>query len=683
MTNTVTSKFFIYDTDTTNLSFIQMSTDLKIQGIKNNKFFLKLYDVSLKGIDPYSKNLTTDQRHKIILECIRNPWYYFREVSRIPDEGGTSKRFLLSRANLAMIYLALYGIDNYSNIPRQLGKTQSILAVITWAYLFGTTNSEIMLSNKKFEDAKNNLKRVKSQIDVLPPYLQMKNAYNSETGKIEKNSDNIQSVANVINKNKIVTKPSATSVSAAEQIGRGSTQPIQYYDEVEFSSYIKTIVEAAGPAYGTASDNADKNNAIHCRFFSSTPGDLDSKEGKDGMEIIKTCCKWSEEFYDWDREKIKQYITFNSASRIVYIEYSYTQLGKDEEWFKKMCALLNNNKMKIKRELLLHRIHGNSQSPFEPEDLDALNELKGKVIEEFFVNTFFLFRLYEKLNRSRVYFVGVDVSNGYGIDNTAVTIWDPYTRKVVGEFKSPFISVRQAADLLRTLVKNHIPRAILCIERNANGEGVLDLLRSSPIAHNLYWDNSKSVGDNIDLKMENGFIKQQAAMRKLYGVWTGTSTRPLMIDLLFSYVHDYKDLIIGNNIIEDINALVKKNDKVQAATGEHDDAVMSYLMCLYVYYNGNNLSRFGFVRGEIPDEADQNKGLTYDEVINYLPEETREVFKEVSNQSDSDYIAKIQEEINRARAEYNYMGGPYSDKNSDVYDYGAADLSLFDDLNEL
>ena len=33
-----------YDTETTNLSFLQVASDLKKLGIKNNMFFLRLYD---------------------------------------------------------------------------------------------------------------------------------------------------------------------------------------------------------------------------------------------------------------------------------------------------------------------------------------------------------------------------------------------------------------------------------------------------------------------------------------------------------------------------------------------------------------------------------------------------------------------------------------------------------------
>ena len=100
---------FIYDVYTKNLSFIQTSKDLANLGVKNNKFFLKLYDKELLGVNPYSPSITQEQIKRIIIECVRNPWYYLRELARIPASGGTlgpggGDPYILHRANLAATY---------------------------------------------------------------------------------------------------------------------------------------------------------------------------------------------------------------------------------------------------------------------------------------------------------------------------------------------------------------------------------------------------------------------------------------------------------------------------------------------------------------------------------------------------------------------------------------------------
>ena len=641
---------FIYDVDTPNISFIQTAVDLKKLGIKNNMFFLKLYDPSLRGVDPHSPFLTNDQIIRITNECIINPWYFLRECARIPDQGNPQGvPYLLNRANLSSAWCFINGIDNYLVIPRQIGKTQSTIAILLWAFLLGTTNSEIMFLNMLAERAIENLGRLKDQRDLLPKFLQFKITFDDEGNEI-KGTDNVKTLRNPSNGNSVVTKPSARSVEAAERIGRGSSQPIQYYDEFEFTNCIKTIMEAAGPAFSTASDNAKRNNSMYGRILTSTPGDLDSSAGQDALQIIEETCKWTEKFYDMDIEDVRDYIATNSGNHIVYIEYQYQQLGKDEAWFNKVCALLNNSKIKIQREIFLKRIHGSSLSPYEIEDLQAIQDLKGTVIEELFILKIFKLDIYTQLKKNHVYFVGVDVASGYGSDNSAVTVWDPYTLKTVAEFKSSNIGVKDLIKFLYILIRKHLPRSILAIERNHNGEAVLDHLRDTEIRGNIYFDDSKDPTDGLDDKLDaHGQIKLESAKRKYYGIWTGTKSRELMYGLLESYISEHKDSFVGINIIDDLMKLVRtKSGKIEAQVGFHDDSIMSFLMCLYLYYYGNNLSRFGFTRGVLPDDSERNKGMVYEDIYNALNETEREILG-MTDDSIESYQMNIKSHIEDSR----------------------------------
>lgn len=563
------ARSYTYDIDTRNISFIQTAVDLKKLGIKNNMFFLKLYDRSLAGVDPHDPNLTDDQVLRIVNECIINPWYFLRECARIPDQGNPAGiPYMLNRANLALTWCILNGIDSYTVIPRQIGKTQSTVTILDWAFLLGTTNSEFMFINMKHEKAIENLNRLRDQRALLPKYLQFKVAYDDE-GNVIDATDNVKTLKNASNGNKIVTFGSARSVETAEKLGRGATQPLQYFDEFEFIDYIKTIMEAAGPAFVTASNNAKRNNAMYGRIITSTPGDLDSRSGKDSLEIVEGTYKWTEKFYDMDVDDVKDAIESNSANGIVYIEYQYQQLGKDETWFRQVCRVLNNNPLKIKREVFLMRMHGSQNSPYAPEDLEAISEKEGTIIEEIFINKLFKLDVYTSLVREKCYFIGVDVANGYGADNSAVTVWDPYTLKTVAEFKSANIGVKALIKFLYVLVRKYLPRSILIVERNANGEAVLDHLRDTEIRGNLYFDSSKDlVGDNIDEKLDaEGMLKREAARRRLYGVYTQGKSREIMFSLLDGHIQEHKDGFVGHNIISDIMKLVRYHNKIQAEAG--------------------------------------------------------------------------------------------------------------------
>lgn len=679
---------YIYHVRTRNISFIQTASDLKSLGIKNYMFHLKLYDRSLEFVDPHSPLLLEEQKIAVMNECLRNPWYFLRECVRIPDQGGTGIPYQLHRANLASTFCFLMGIDHYLVIPRQTGKTMSTMAILAWAFLFGTTSSEFMFINKQLKDATNNLQRLKEIREALPSYMRMEQIV-TESGKVDKGLTNITAISNPVTKNKIVTKPSASSVEKANGLGRGCTQPIQYYDEVEFTPFIRTIAMAAGPAFNTASENAKRNNSAYCRIFTSTPGDLDTQPGQDAIKIIEETCTWSEQFYDWPKQKINEYVEKNSGNKIVYIMYDYKQIGKDEAWFQKICQLVFNDPVSIKREIFLQRMRGSSDSPFEIEELSMIEEKMKAPIESIFLNGLYKLDIYQELERTIPYIVSCDCAQGLGQDNSALTIINPYNLLPVAEFKSPYISTFAYAKLLRTLVRKYVPHAILAIERNNVGTAIIDQLRETEISSRIYFDDSLDKNIVVDKLDQQGFLKHEASRRRMYGVWTGKTSRDMMMGLLEGHVKEHKDKFVTQNITNDLLGLVRtRTGKIEHAKGFHDDSIMSYLIGLYVWYYGKNLARFGFEKGVLPGEEEQNKGFTAQEVLDTMPEEVQEQFKHtIEEQTMENYHEKMKAEIEqnrRALSSFNDMVGAThgaSVTDVDSYEYDSFDEDMFDELN--
>ena len=116
----------LYDLGTNNKSFLQLAKDLRKLGIKNWYFMLEIYDPTLVNIDPYAidpktehTSLTKDQIARVVNECTRNPWYYLREIARIPTQGGTSVPYAANRGNIAQAYCIWKGIDSWLCLPRR------------------------------------------------------------------------------------------------------------------------------------------------------------------------------------------------------------------------------------------------------------------------------------------------------------------------------------------------------------------------------------------------------------------------------------------------------------------------------------------------------------------------------------------------------------------------------------
>ena len=76
-----------------------------------------------------------------------------------------------------------------------------------------------------------------------------------------------------------------------------------------------------------------------------------------------------------------------------------------------------------------------------------------------------------------------------------------------------------------------------------------------------------------------------------------------MMNILLDFMHFARHLVNTKYLVDDIKNLVVKNDKIQAAAGEHDDCVMSWLIAMYVYYYGEQLERYGFVKGSVPEDV--------------------------------------------------------------------------------
>ena len=93
---------------------------------------------------------------------------------RIPTPGGAPIPYQLNRANLAMNFLSMNSINLYLEIPRQLGKTTSIIIRYLYIYNFGTTNSKIAFLHKGLSGSRDNLQDLKNIRDLLPEYLQLK-----------------------------------------------------------------------------------------------------------------------------------------------------------------------------------------------------------------------------------------------------------------------------------------------------------------------------------------------------------------------------------------------------------------------------------------------------------------------------------------------------------------------------
>ena len=590
-----------YQMSTNNKSFLNMHYYLKSIGIKNNKFMLTLLDPDLDGIDPFDRNLPPVYKQKILREVMYNYWYFLREVVRIPDQGSTSggARYKLDRGNLALNFCMMLNLNIFLELPRQIGKTISSLCRYLWVFNFGTTNSEMVFLNKKMDDSKLNLARMKEIRDALPSYLQMKEMILPD-GKVVKKPNTVETLEHVSNGNKIKTVPSARSKAAAASLLRGRTIPIIYADEWAFTPYNDIIYVNTIPAWKTAAMNAKKNNAPYGITITTTPGFLAEDAGKYAYDMKESATPFTELWYDMTYNELMNYINANTRSSFIYIKYTYQQLGRSEHWFAEICKDMQNDWPSIRREILLEWANGVENSPFTQEDLEVVQELTKTPIKQVMLMNKYIMNIYQQVDLNRYPpIIGVDVSGGYNRDSSAISVIDSHTTKLFADMNCNYISTFDLAQCIYELVTNYMPNAVVNVERNGGyGASVLSKLVNSKIKRNLYFEIKDKV---IEERQQDNHIYKAKKRMKVYGLDSSKKIRELLMEILRERMEYHKDKFVSPIILEELKGLeVKKNGKIDHSVNTHDDQIFSLLMALYVWYYGKNLTEnFGIKKGTI------------------------------------------------------------------------------------
>ena len=154
------------------------------------------------------------------------------------------------------------------------------------------------------------------------------------------------------------------------------------------------------------------------------------------------------------------------------------------------------------------------------------------------------------------------------------------------------------------IVRKYFHNVIIVIENNRNGHTLIHFFDDSFLKPRIYAaavadQDTNLVRDQYD---EKGFLKEQIMRNKYYGVRTTPTSRDMMMNILVDTVNFRKDLLCTKYLVQDICDLVIKAGKIQADVGKHDDMVMAWCLAMYVYYYGEKLERYGFRKGELPED---------------------------------------------------------------------------------
>lgn len=574
---------------TTNISAIKVHKLLRDLGVKNNKFMLTLYDAGLAHVNPFSKNLSSEWQRRIHAEVCRNFWYFLREIVRINVPGGTTK-FLFHRGNVAVEWLLLNNINTYLELPRQNQKTGSVAAYMAWIYGFRTINSKSSMMSKDPESVKDNLNSIRKILENLPPYLQV-----LDTRKDKLNKESFYSSAT---QNSIQTRSPPGNEDGAINKGRGSSEPNQWYDEMPFIKFIKTIALNSAPSWYTAAQLAKSNGSPYGRIFSSTPGILGTPEGDFVFnEFLPQCVRFDERlFYDQPSiDELRGFVHEESRNDFVYVKFTYKQLGKGEDYFQAQCRALLNDMDAIQREVLLKWSLRSVDSPFTKEQLDRAMKSVKVPIGSIVIQNRYVLKFFKKPDFSKKYVISVDCSGMLDTDYSSLTVTDPQTFEPIATLRSnardSYSNTSTFGKAIADIALNIFKNALLVIEKNNMGIAIIDnILEYYPqLTDRLYSSklepNSEGLNNEYTVAETNGDANVNRYKDKVivYGFDTTNARRNQMFsELLGIVINELYDCINDNDIFIELNGIVRRKGRLDHRNGKHDDMLFSWLIGLWV-----------------------------------------------------------------------------------------------------
>jgi hypothetical protein len=396
----------------------------------------------------------------------------------------------------------------------------------------------------------------------------------------------------------------------------------------------------------TAAKNAAANHSPYGILITTTPGDLLTNSGRYAYEMRNNAIPWNEMYYDYTFEQMMGLKQVNKSSFFL-ISYTYQQLGSGSQYFNDMVILMERDWPAIRREILLEWAETATDCPFSTEDLDIVKSYLKQPIRTILFGKFgqYQFNIYEDIDTSYPPIVGVDVSGCTYKDASAITVIDSKTTRVGATMNCNYIPADDLAQVVYELVSKYLPNAIINIETNGGyGSSVVAMLKKTSVKSRLYWEiKDRVVEERFDgMKM----VKQKQKMR-VYCLYSTPAIRNRLIEILFERMMYHKDKFIAPILHQEMQSMVtKKNGKVEHSDNSHDDQVFSYLMALWVWYDGKNLAEnWGIQKNTLKTDSDNEiDELTLEDNIESVEKIDPQVLTDYEEGSTMSEINKFLEE---------------------------------------
>lgn len=669
---------------TSNKSAIRLVTSLKRMEIKNHLLPLMLVDQELLKINPHSKNLTLNEKSRIVAECVINPWYFFREVLRAPaSSGGATRPFRLTRGNFAMYWLFFNHITTINIWPRQEGKSFCMDCLDIYLMNVACKNTSFQLLTKDDDLRTANITRLKEIEEALPSYMRRR-------GKFDARNNSEYTVKAL--KNRYKGHLPSLSPKRAYKVGRGLTSAMFRIDELVFQPNIGLSLPSALTAGKMARQLAKEAGAPYGTVMTTTAGKLDDTDGKWVYAYMNKGVKMTEKFYDSkNEEKLIAAIRGNGNGALrVDCTYNHRQLGTTDAQLLEAIEESGIEGADLLADFYNVWNRGNVRSPYSHEVTVNLGKSRRDPVyvevneDQLFTNWYVKKKLVHKLLEKGDVIVGLDTSDAIGEDDIALVARSISSGKVLGVGTYNTTNIITFSKWLFERWLKPYPKCIFIIERRSTASSIIDylLLMLQTIGRNPFkqlWN--RVVDDHIELphrfaelhnyRTNNG-KNMHIKFKRYVGFSTSgsgkTSRTALYKDNLHEVVGRFGPVLADRTMIDQLLALEVSNNRIDHPDGGNDDTVIALLLTQWFLSKATNVAYYGINPLKVLSKSDINSIRAIENVedrMNALRDKATKkkidkIIKKARKVHDPIMVRKIQHMITNLTALLNDPGEHYS-----------------------
>lgn len=657
----------IVHTSTKNRSWVRLAHLYKQMGIRNHAFPLALINPELEDIDPHDPLLTREQILAIGFEISINPWYYFREVAKVPAQSGiTTNPVEANRGNIALWWYFFNHVTVFLIQIRQTGKSFSTDLLTSLLLNVLCKNTKINLLTKDDKLRRENIGRIKDIMGALPYYLQL---------QTRSDADNGEEITVNVNGNHFKTHLPQMNKQRALNAGRGMTTPIFLVDEGPFQPNIDLSIQAALPAMSAAIEAAKENKEPYGVIMTTTAGELSTPSGAYMYNLISGSKEHTETHFDAkDQEELHAIVKAGSRNErlAVNVTLNHRQMGKTDEWLRERMKDALAEGDNAERDFLNKWTSSSDRSPFKPEVSEAIAASQSEPlyvdvdpVTKFSIYWYVTVEELERVRKERDILLGLDSAEGSGGDYMGLIITDVRTGMTLGRGNMNSISVHRFTEFIADLLIK-FPRSTLVPENKNMGvaiiDGLLQLLPSygiDPFKRIFNW----IVQDQITHKEKFSYIRRGLSGRDkdIYHLWkkyfgyTTAGSGPQSRDNLFGMplvlgTGRFANVIRDSMLIKQLLGLERRNGRIDHEVDGNDDLVIAWLLNFWFMTQGTNLGYYGIdpitVMSEVRERKEESPLERHTRIEQeQLRKRIEELLEALGNETDMFVSARYEHEL--------------------------------------